>query len=172
MKINKLGQTCMTKMSEFFNKNGAIIVKSVALAVVSVLIKDLGLNDFTTPTFKRTDNSDENGTEQTKKTPYNSMYMLPPADNPIKEAIVGLWRTGMQANFSSTAINSAANIYNIVSANNVDPDTLQYGIMAISKISQQALFSSTKEKISRYVSDLAVKAAQKGVLSEGTSTDA
>ena len=150
---------CPNKVSEFFQKNSGIIVKSLTLAIVSVLIKDLGLSDFTSPRLQFGSEKTEN---EEKKTPYNNRFMMPPSDTPIKETIVGLWRNGITARSDFYRSKSVDDIYKIISRDGVDAATIQYGIMAISKISQGMTSDYFKQSAASVMSKLAVKSIEEG----------
>ena len=159
MKRRKFNFNCPNKVSEFFQKNSGIIIKSLALAIVSVLIKDLGLSDFSSP---RLQFGSEKTEDEEKKTPYNSRFMMPPSDTPIKETIAGLWTNGLTAKSDFFRSQAVEDIYKIVSRDGVDAATIQYGIMAISKVSQGMNSDYYKQSAASVMSKLAIKSIEEG----------
>lgn len=158
MKRRRFNFNCPNKVSEFFQKNSGIIIKSLTLAIVSVLIKDLGLADFTSPKLQLSSEK----TEEEKKTPYNNRFMMPPSDTPIKETIVGFWRNGLTAKSDFFRSQAVEDIYKIVSRDGVDAATIQYGIMAISKVSQGMNSDYYKQSAASVMSKLAIKSIEEG----------
>lgn len=157
MKLKELWTDCSFKVSKFLNKNGDVIAKSFILAVVSVLIKELGLSSFTSPSLYSVDSNNDSD-----DSPENDCYTMPPAENPAQQSIVGLWKAGMSSSYASIKTNCMTNIYKIASTEGVDADTIQYAIMAISKIGENTSYASAKMQMSTLISSLATLSIAKG----------